>query len=235
MSAAKYKRIVIKISGEALAGDERFGIDGDTLKHIAGEIAEVRALGVEIALVVGGGNFWRGRSAKEMDRPTADYIGMLATVMNCLALQSAIENVDVPTRLQSAINMLGVAEPYARRKAISHLAKGYVVIFGAGTGNPFYSTDTTAALRAAEIGADVILFAKNVDAVYSGDPATTPDVERYSTLTFKEVLDKGLGFMDSTAATFCMEYNIPIQVFGLREPGGVIKAVKGERIGTIIR
>ncbi|MDR1778474.1 MAG: UMP kinase [Clostridiales Family XIII bacterium] len=234
MSEAKYRRVLIKISGEALAGPDRFGLDAAVLGAVAEELKNVRELGVEVALVVGGGNFWRGRGAGDMDRSTADYIGMLATVMNALALQTAIENVGVPTRVQTAIEMREVAEPYIRRKAVSHLSKGRVVIFGAGTGSPFFTTDTTAALRAAEIDADIILLAKNVDAVYSDDPEKNPDAVRYEKLTHQEVLEKGLGVMDSTAASLCRDNDIPIHVFGLREKDGLLKAVRGEKIGTLI-
>lgn len=232
---AKYKRVVLKISGEALAGDSRFGMDTDTLKNVAGQVKDIRELGVEIAIVVGGGNFWRGRTSKDMNKATADYIGMLATVMNALALQEAIEAVGVPTRVQSSIEMRAVAEPYIRRKAEKHLQKGKVVIFAAGTGNPFFSTDTAAALRAAEIDADVILLAKKVDAVYSADPETNPDAIKYEKLTHYEVLEKDLKVMDSTAASLCRDNNIAIHVFGIAEEGNVMKAVCGEKIGTIIQ
>ncbi len=232
---AKYKRVLLKISGEALAGDNKFGINEEMLKKVALQVKEVTDLGVEVAVVVGGGNFWRGRTSKNMDRATADYIGMLATCMNAMALQDAIEAVGIPTRVQTAIEMREVAEPYVRRKAIRHLEKGKVVIFGAGTGNPFFSTDTTAALRAAEIDAEVILLAKNIDAVYSDDPATNPDAVRYDEVTHQEVLEKDLKVMDSTAAALCRDNNIAIHVFGLSEEGNVMKAVCGEKIGTIVK
>ena len=231
----KYKRVMLKISGEALAGDKKFGINEEMLKKVALQVKEVTELGVEVAVVVGGGNFWRGRTSKDMDRATADYIGMLATCMNALSLQDAIEAVGVPTRVQTAIEMREVAEPYVRRKAMSHLEKGKVVIFGAGTGNPFFSTDTTAALRAAEIDAEVILLAKNIDGVYSDDPATNPDAVKYDEVTHQEVLEKDLKVMDSTAAALCRDNNIAIHVFGLSEEGNVMKAVCGEKIGTIVR
>ena len=192
-------------------------------------------MGVQVAVVVGGGNFWRGRTSKSMDRATADYMGMLATVMNAMALQDAFEAEGLPTRVQTAIEMREVAEPYVRRKAISHLDHGKVVIFGAGTGNPFFSTDTTAALRAAEIDAEVILLAKKVDAVYSDDPETNPNAIRYESLTHKEVLEQDLKVMDSTAASLCRDNNIAIHVFALAEEGNVMKAVCGEKIGTIVR
>lgn len=232
---AKYKRVLLKISGEALAGDKKVGINEEMLKKVALQVKEVTELGVEVAVVVGGGNFWRGRTSKDMDRATADYIGMLATCMNALSLQDAIEAVGVPTRVQTAIEMREVAEPYVRRKAMSHLEKGKVVIFGAGTGNPFFSTDTTAALRAAEIDAEVILLAKNIDGVYSDDPATNPDAVKYDEVTHQEVLEKNLQVMDSTAAALCRDNNIAIHVFGLSEEGNVMKAVCGEKIGTIVR
>lgn len=231
----KYKRVVLKISGEALAGEAKFGLNEDMLSMVAKQVKDLVALGVQVAIVVGGGNFWRGRTSKSMDRATADYMGMLATVINSLALQDAFEAVGVPTRVQTAIEMKEVAEPYIRRRAMAHLAKNIVVIFAAGTGNPFFSTDTTAALRAAEIEADVILLAKKVDAVYSDDPETNPNAVRFTNLTHKEVLEKGLKVMDSTAASLCMDNNIPIHVFGLAETDNVLKAVYGEPIGTIIR
>lgn len=232
---AKYKRVLLKISGEALAGEKKVGINEEMLKKVALQVKEVTELGVEVAVVVGGGNFWRGRTSKDMDRATADYIGMLATCMNAMALQDAIEAVGVPTRVQTAIEMREVAEPYVRRKAMSHLEKGKVVIFGAGTGNPFFSTDTTAALRAAEIDAEVILLAKNIDAVYSDDPATNPDAVRYDEVSHQEVLEKDLKVMDSTAAALCRDNNIAIHVFGLSEEGNVMRAVCGEKIGTIVK
>ena len=231
----KYKRVILKISGEALAGNEKFGLDGDTLKNVARQVKEVHELGVQVAIVVGGGNFWRGRTSKDMDKATADYMGMLATVINSLALQEAIESVGVQTRVQTAIEMREVAEPYIRRKAVHHLEGGKVVIFGAGTGNPFFSTDTTAALRAAEIDADVILLAKKVDAVYSEDPEVNPNAIKYDELTHYEVLEKDLKVMDSTAASLCRDNNITIHVFGISEDGNVMRAVCGEKIGTVIK
>ena len=230
----KYKRVLLKISGEALAGEKKVGLDDDMLNQVASQVKGLREIGVEVAVVVGGGNFWRGRTSKAMDRATADYMGMLATVINSLALQSAFENMGIPTRVQTAIEMREVAEPYIRRRAMHHLEKGYVVIFGAGTGIPFFSTDTTAALRAAEIEADVILLAKKVDAVYDSDPNINPDAKKFSKLTHMDLLEMGLGVMDSTAASLCMDNHIPIHVFGLDEPENVIKAAYGEEIGTII-
>ena len=230
-----YKRVLLKISGEALAGDQKFGISDETTNTVAKQIKELCDLGVETAIVVGGGNFWRGRSSENMDRATADYMGMLATVMNALALESALNIHGVKARVQTAIEMREIAEPYARMKAISRLERKEVVIFGAGTGNPFFSTDTTAALRAAEMDADVILLAKNVDAVYSDDPETNPNAERYDSLTFKEVVDQDLKVMDLTAATLCRDNGIAIHVFGVAGEGNIMKAVCGEKIGTIIK
>lgn len=230
----KYKRVILKISGEALAGENKFGLNEQMLGQVAKQIKEIHDLGVQVAIVVGGGNFWRGRTSKSMDRATADYMGMLATVINAMALQDCFEAIGIPTRVQTAIEMKEIAEPYIRRKAISQLNNNEVVIFGAGTGNPFFSTDTTAALRAAEIEADIILLAKKVDAVYSEDPEINPNAVRYDSLTHREVLEKGLGVMDSTAATLCMENNIPIHVFGLATEGNVLRAIMGEKIGTII-
>jgi uridylate kinase len=230
----KYKRVILKISGEALAGEKKFGLDEDMLNMVAKQVKSLIGLGVQVGVVVGGGNFWRGRTSNSMDRATADYMGMLATVINSLALQDAFENIGIPTRVQSAIEMKEVAEPYIRRKAMAHLSHDIVVIFAAGTGNPFFSTDTTAALRAAEVDAEIILLAKKVDAVYDSDPDKNPNAKKFDTLTHKDLLDKGLGVMDSTAASLCMDNNIPIHVFALNEPDNVIKAVCGEKIGTII-
>ena len=231
----KYKRVLLKISGESLAGDNKFGLDTPTVKKIAGEMKDVYDSGVEIAIVVGGGNFWRGRTSINMDRATADYIGMLATCMNALALQEAFEELGIPTRVQTAIEMREVAEPYIRRKAVHHLEGGKVVIFGAGTGNPFFSTDTAAALRAAEIDADVILLAKKIDGVYSSDPEIDKDAVKYDELTHWDVLEKDLKVMDSTAASLCRDNSIDIQVFAIAEEGNVMRAVSGEKIGTIIK
>ena len=230
-----YKRVLLKISGEALAGDQKFGISDETTNTVAKQIKELCDLGVETAIVVGGGNFWRGRSSENMDRATADSMGMLATVMNALALESALNIHGVKARVQTAIEMREIAEPYARMKAISRLERKEVVIFGAGTGNPFFSTDTTAALRAAEMDAEVILLAKNVDAVYSDDPEINPNAEKYDSLTFKEVVDKDLKVMDLTAATLCRDNGIAIHVFGVAGEGNIMKAVCGEKIGTIIK
>lgn len=231
----KYKKVILKISGEALAGKKKFGLDEEMLTQIAEQVKGMVDLGVQVAVVVGGGNFWRGRSSKSMDRATADYMGMLATVINSLALQDAFENLGIPTRVQTAIEMKEIAEPYIRRKAIAHLNKNIVVIFAAGTGNPFFSTDTTAALRAAEIEAEIILLAKKVDAVYDDDPMINPNARKFDQLSHKDLLNKGLGVMDATAASLCMDNKIPIHVFGLNEPENVLKAVCGEKIGTIIK
>ena len=239
MIASKYKRVILKLSGEALAGDKGYGIDPEIVDSIAQQIKQIKnqANNLEIGVVVGGGNIWRGLSgsAKGMDRATADYMGMLATVMNSLALQDALENCGVDTRVQTAIEMRQVAEPYIRRRAIRHLEKGRVVIFAAGTGNPYFSTDTTAALRAAEIEADIILMAKrNADGVYDSDPKYNPDAKMFKELDHKEVLQRGLGVMDSTATSLCMDNQIPIIVFSIDEPGNILKAVSGQDIGTIV-
>ncbi|NLJ84621.1 MAG: UMP kinase [Halanaerobiaceae bacterium] len=233
-----YSRVLLKISGEALAGDQGFGIDPAVIQQIAREIYEVvTKTKVEMAIVVGGGNIFRGiaGSAKGMDRGTADYMGMLATVINAMALQDAIEKLGLESRVQSAIEMRQVAEPYIRRRAIRHLEKGRVVIFAAGTGNPFFSTDTAAALRAAEISADAILMAKNVDGVYDSDPVINPDARMYDELTYFEVLNKSLKVMDSTAVSLCMDNHIPLVVFAVKEPGNILKAVTGEKIGTTVK
>jgi len=238
MPLPAYKRVVLKLSGEALAGDLGYGIDPKVIFSVANQIKEIVELGVQVAVVVGGGNIWRGLSgsSKGMDRATADYMGMLATIMNSLALQDGLEQVNVPTRVQTSIEMRQVAEPYIRRRAIRHLEKKRVVIFAAGTGNPYFSTDTTAALRAAEIEAEVILMAKNrVDGVYSADPSLDPNAEKYDRLTFLEVLNKGLGVMDSTASSLCMDNNIPLIVFNISEEGNIRRAVMGDKIGTLVK
>ena len=231
----KYKRVLLKISGEALAGEDKTGINVEMTEKVAKEIKQLRELGVEVAIVVGGGNFWRGRSSQDMNRETADYIGMLATVMNSLALQDALLAEDVPARVQTSITMREVAEPYIWRKALKELSQKDVVIFGAGIGEPHFSTDTAAALRAVNIQADIILLAKNVDAVYSDDPATNPDAVKYDELTMRQVIDKDLKVMDLTAATICMENNMTIQVFGLSAENSMVRAVCGENIGTPIK
>lgn len=231
---SKYKRVLLKLSGEALAGETGFGLNDEVIDSVAKQVKEVYDLGVEIAVVVGGGNFWRGRTSESMDRATADYMGMLATVINSLALQDAFERNGLPTRVQTAIEMREIAEPYIRRRAIKELEDGKIVIFGAGTGSPFFSTDTTAALRAAEVDAEIILLAKKVDAVYSDDPATNPDAVKYDRLTHMEVLEKELKVMDSTAASLCNDNGIKIHVFGLAEEGNILRAIKGEKIGTLV-
>lgn len=230
----EYKRVLLKISGEALAGDNRTGIDVDMTTKVAREIKQLCDLGVEVAVVVGGGNFWRGRTSTNMKRETADYIGMLATVMNSLALQDALLAEGVKARVQTSITMPEVAEPYIWRKALKELSDKDVVIFGAGIGEPHFSTDTAAALRAVNINADIILLAKNIDAVYSDDPVTNPDAVKYDRLMMREVLDKNLKVMDLTAATICMENDMIIQVFGVAEENSMVRAVCGEKIGTLI-
>jgi uridylate kinase len=238
MSSPKYKRVVLKLSGEALAGEQGFGINPSVIKSIAAQVKDLAALGVEVAVVVGGGNIWRGKIGEEMgmDRANADYMGMLATVMNSLALQDSLENLGVETRVQTSIEMRQVAEPYIRRRAIRHLEKKRVVIFAAGTGNPYFSTDTTAALRAAEIEAEVILMAKNnVDGVYSADPRIDKNAKKYDELSYLDVLKEGLAVMDSTASSLCMDNNIPLIVFSIMEKGNINRAVMGETIGTIVR
>lgn len=231
----KYKRVILKISGEALAGKKGFGLDHDVVGEISDQIAICNKAGVEVAIVVGGGNFWRGRSGKNMDRTRADHMGMLATVINSLALLDALEHRGIQTRVQTAIEMKSIAEPYIRGRAIRHLEKGRVVIFACGTGNPFFSTDTTAALRAAEIDAEIILLAKKVDGVYDKDPHINKDATKFEKLNYIEILNRGLGVMDSTATSLCMDNNIPILVFGLDEPKNILKAVMGEKIGTIVK
>jgi uridylate kinase len=235
-STPRYNRILLKISGEALLGDEPFGLDLETVNVIASELAEVHALGVEVAVVIGGGNIFRGafNSGTAIERATGDYMGMLATVINALALQSILEKTGVPTRVQSAISMSQVAEPYIRRKAIRHLEKGRIVIFAAGTGNPFFTTDTAAALRAMEIGADILMKATRVDGVYTDDPETNPDAEKFDELTYREVLDRGLKVMDATAIALCMDNNMSIVVFNLNDRGNMVRAVTGETVGTVV-
>ncbi len=237
MADVKYKRVLLKLSGEALAGERGYGIDPETVNSIAAEIKDVYDLGVEIAIVVGGGNLWRGEVGAKlgMERAQADYVGMLGTTMNALALQDALESHNVPTRVQTAIEMRQVAEPYVRRKAVRHLEKGRVVIFGAGTGSPYFSTDTTAALRAAEINAEAILMAKNgVDGVYSDDPRKNPDATMYETLTHKDIIEKELKVMDSTASTLSMDNDINLVIFNMNTAGNIKRVVLGENIGTTV-
>ena len=238
MPNIKYKRIILKVSGEALAGEKGFGINPPVIKKIAEQIKSVHDLGVEVAIVCGGGNIWRGETGAEMgmDRAQADYMGMMATVMNGLALQDGLENIGVPTRVQTSIEMRQVAEPYIRRRAVRHLEKGRVAIFAGGTGNPYFSTDTTSVLRAAEIEADVILMAKNdVDGVYSADPKKDPNAKKYSELSQLDIINKNLGVMDTTASSLSMDNNIPLIVFNLNKPENIKKVVQGENIGTIIK
>ncbi len=235
MKKAIYKRVIIKLSGEALAGEKGNGIDEKVLSDITDEIIAIKNLGVEIGIVVGGGNFWRGRQGKEMDSSTADHMGMLATVINALAIQDALERKGVQTRVQTAIDIIKVAEPYILRKALSHLNKGRVVIFACGTGNPHFTTDTAAALRAADINANVLLLAKNVDGIYDSDPKVNPNAVKLEMVGYKEFIAKGLKAMDSTAITLCMDNDIPVLAFGLFEKDSLVKAVTGEKIGTLIK
>ena len=230
----RYKRILLKLSGEALAGDKKFGLDFDKLASIAAQVKACVELGVSVGIVVGGGNFWRGRSGDKMDRTRADHMGMLATVINALAIADSLEALDVPVRVQTGIEMNKIAEPYIRGKAIRHLEKGRVVVFACGTGNPYFTTDTGAALRAVEIDADVILLAKNVDGVYDSDPNINPDAKKYDEISFTDVLSKDLGVIDSTAASLCRDNHLPILVFGLDKPENIVRVAKGEKIGTII-
>ena len=230
-----YKRVLQKISGEALAGEKGTGINADTVENIVSQIVQLHSMGVEIAIVVGGGNFWRGRQGQNMDRVTADHMRMLATIMNSLALQDAIESKGVPVRVQTAISVPQVAEPFILRKALRHFECGRIVIFACGTGNPYFSTDTGAALRATEIGADVLLMAKNIDGVYDSDPRTNPKAKKYDSLTYMDIINKDLQVMDLTSVTLCRENNMPIIAFGLESENGLIKAATGEKIGTIIK
>lgn len=229
-----YKRVILKISGEALAGDKGYGFNFDMIEKVADELIEISDMGIEVGVVVGGGNIWRGRQGRDMDRATADYMGMLATVINSLALQDVIERKGKFSRVQTAIEMAKIAEPYIRRRAIKHMNKGRIVIFAAGTGNPYFSTDTAAALRAAEMEVDVLLLAKNVDGVYSQDPHLDETAVKYDSLTYMDVISKELHVMDTTAISLCMDNNIPIKVFGLNEKSGIKRAVNGETFGTII-
>lgn len=238
MEQPAFKRIILKLSGEALSGQHGYGIDSEMISSIADQVKEVHQLDVQVAVVVGGGNIWRGisGSAKGIDTATSHYMGMLATVMNAMALMDALEQIGVPTRVQTSIEMQQIAEPYIRRRAIRHLEKGRVVIFAAGTGNPYFTTDTTAALRAAEIEAEVILMAKNkVNGVYSADPFKDETAVKYEQLTYMEVLNKNLGVMDSTASALCMDNNIPLIVFSITEKGNIKRVVLGEKIGTIVK
>ena len=232
----KYKRVLLKLSGEALQGDTGYGIDPKVVEELACQIKDIVDDGIELAITVGGGNIFRGLagSAEGMDRAQADYIGMLATCMNALALQDAFERHGIPTRVMSAIEMRQVSEPYIRRRAIHHLEKGFVVIFAAGTGNPYFTTDTTAALRACEINAECVIKATKVDGIYDSDPMKNPDAKRYDTITYMEVLNQGLNVMDSTATSLCMDNNLPILVFDLMVPGNIERILKGDNIGTTV-
>ncbi|MBO6192605.1 MAG: UMP kinase [Clostridiales bacterium] len=234
MSEIKYKRILLKLSGEALAGDKKVGIDDDVVNKITGKIKEVSDLGVEVAIVVGGGNFWRGRSSEKMDRVTADHMGMLATLMNSLALSDALEQHGAVTRVLSAVDVRQMAEPYIRKRAVRHLEKGRIVIFACGTGNPYFSTDTGAALRATEIGADIFLKATMVDGVYDKDPNKYSDAVRYDKVTHDEVLSSNLKVMDATAAALCRDNHTKIYVFSMEDPDNIVRVVKGENIGTLV-
>jgi uridylate kinase len=236
MDTPKYKRVLIKISGEALAGDNKFGLNFDVIGPVCDVVKKCVDIGTEVGIVVGGGNFWRGvkDGGGKMERTRADYMGMLATTINSLALQDALEQRGVDVRVQTAIEMRQIAEPYIRNKATRHLEKGRVVIFGCGIGNPYFSTDTAAALRAAEINAEIILLAKNIDGVYDSDPAKNPDAKKYDTLSYMEVLEKKLAVMDTTATTLSMDNNIPLLVFALKEPENIYRAVMGEQVGTMV-
>nr|WP_058526202.1 UMP kinase [Legionella erythra] len=232
----KYKRILLKCSGEALMGKAQFGIDPAVLDRIAKDVAELVSMGVEVGIVIGGGNLFRGKALSEagLGRVTGDHMGMLATVMNALALRDALERIDLPARIMSAIPMMGMVDPYHRRKAITHLRNGHVVIFAAGTGNPFFTTDSAACLRAIEVGADVVLKATKVDGIYSDDPVKNPNATRYDYLTYKQILSDGLQVMDSTAICLCQDHGMPLQVFDMGAPNALKKIVLGERVGTIV-
>ena len=236
MQEPVYKRVLLKVSGEALAGDKHFGLDFEVIGRVCDVIKECVEMGVQVGLVVGGGNFWRGvkDGGGKMERTRADHMGMMATVMNCLAVADVLEQKGVPVRVQTAVEMRAMAEPYIRSRAVRHLEKGRVVIFGCGTGNPFFSTDTAAALRANEIGADVLLLAKNIDGVYSADPNKDPSAVKYDSISYDDVLAQHLQVMDSTATSLCMDNKLPVHVFALKEPHNIIRALKGEKIGTIV-
>ena len=235
MSDTKYKRVLLKLSGEALAGKKGTGVDVETVGAICDKIKEVVEMGVQVAIVVGGGNFWRGRNGHQMERTTADYMGMLATAMNGLALQDALEARGVYTRVQTAIEMREIAEPFIQRKAEKHLNRGRVVVFACGTGHPYFTTDTAAVLRATEIDAEVILLGKSVDAVYDSDPKENPNAKKYDKVSYMEALEKDLKVMDSTAIAMCRDNHMPLLVFGIEDPENIVRAVKGEKIGTIVQ
>ena len=230
-----YKRVLLKISGEALSGDKKTGIDAEILGNICDRIKTIVEMGVQVSIVVGGGNFWRGRYGHQMERTTSDYMGMLATTINGLALQDALESRGINTRLQTAIEMRQIAEPYIKRKAIKHLTNGRVVIFSCGTGNPYFSTDTGAALRAAETDAEVILLAKTIDGVYSADPKENPNAVKYDEISYLDILNKDLKVMDSTATSLCRDNKIPLVVFGIDDPDNIVRIIKGEKIGTLVK
>ena len=234
MPELKYKRVLLKLSGEALAGEHKTGVDVETVGKICDKVKEIVEMGVEVAIVVGGGNFWRGRNGHQMERTTSDYMGMLATAMNGLALQDALEARGVFTRVQTAIEMREIAEPFIQRKAEKHLRRGRVVVFACGTGHPYFTTDTAAVLRATEIKADIILLGKAIDAVYSDDPKQNPSATKYEKISYMEVLEKNLKVMDSTATAMCRDNNMPLLVFGIADPENIVRAVKGEKIGTIV-
>ena len=235
MSDLAYKRILLKLSGEALAGEKKTGIDADVIGKICDQIKIIVDMGVQVSIVIGGGNFWRGRYGHQMERTTSDYMGMLATAINSLALQDTLEARGVHTRVQTAIEMREIAEPYIKRKAIKHLERGRVTIFACGTGHPFFSTDTAAALRAAETDAEVILLAKTIDGVYSADPKLDSTAEKYDEISYLDILNKDLKVMDSTATSLCRDNNIPLVVFGINEPENIVKIIKGEKLGTIVK
>ena len=236
MGDAKYKRVLLKLSGEAMAGDDKTGINIEVVGNICDKIKEVIEMGVQVAIVVGGGNFWRGRrNGEQMEKTTADYMGMLATAMNALSLQDALEARGIFTRVQTAIEMREIAEPFIKRKAIKHLEKGRVVIFACGTGHPFFSTDTGAALRAAETDSEVILLAKTIDGVYSADPKEDPNAVKYDEISYLDILNQDLKVMDSTATSLCKDNQIPLVVFGIDDPENIVRIIKGERIGTLVK
>ncbi|MBR3002038.1 MAG: UMP kinase [Clostridia bacterium] len=235
MEKLKYKKVLLKLSGEVLAGEKKFGVDVETVGKICDKIKEIVELGVQVGIVVGGGNFWRGRNGHQMEQTTADYMGMLATIMNGLALQDALEARGIFSRVQTSIEMREIAEPFIQRKAMKHLEKGRVVIFAGGTGHPFFTTDTAAALRATEIGADVLLLGKSIDGVYSADPKLDPNAVKYDEITYIDVLNKDLKVMDSTATAMCRDNKVPLLVFGIADPENIVRAVKGEKIGTVVK
>ncbi|MCL2630651.1 MAG: UMP kinase [Firmicutes bacterium] len=234
MMKSKYKRVLIKLSGEALSGKEGFGINETVLDGIVNQISTVKKMGVEICIVIGGGNFWRGRQSAGMDRTTADHMGMLATIINCLALQDALERHGLETRVQTALTITRIAEPYIMRKALKHLTEGRIVIFGCGTGNPYFTTDTAAALRATEMHADILLLAKNIDGIYDSDPKKNPNAKKLDHISYIELIKRGITAMDSTAVTLCMDNDIPILAFGLSEENSIVRALSGEKFGTVI-